>query len=80
MTDVVLSNKGAKLMTLCEKEGFQTLDGLLRHAANDSLCPAICVTEGCDYITEMEPDQDNGFCDACGGNTVTSALVLAGLI
>jgi tetratricopeptide (TPR) repeat protein len=32
------------------------------------------------YTTEMEPDQDQGFCEACGGNTVTSALVLAGLI
>jgi len=44
------------------------------------VCPAICMTDGCDYTTEMEPDQDQGFCEACGGNTVTSALVLAGLI
>jgi hypothetical protein len=29
---------------------------------------------------EMESDQDAGYCEACGGNTVTSALVLAGLI
>ena len=35
---------------------------------------------GCDYTTGMEPDQDEGYCEACGGNTVTSALVLAGLI
>ena len=34
----------------------------------------------CSYITEMEPDQDRGYCEACGGNTVVSALVLAGLI
>ena len=36
--------------------------------------------ESCDYTAEMEPDQDQGFCEVCGGNTVTSALVLAGLI
>ena len=80
MSTIVLSEKAVKLMTLCEMEGFRTLDQLLRHAGADSVCPAICMTEGCDYTTEMEPDQDRGYCEACGGNTVTSALVLAGLI
>jgi len=77
---IVLSSKGAKLMTLCEREGFKTLDQLLKYASGDSVCPAICMTEGCDYTTEMESDQDEGYCEACGGNTVTSALILAGLI
>ena len=80
MSTIVLSNKAAKLMKLCEMEGFRPLDQLLRQTAADSLCPAICMTEGCDHTTEMEPDQDRGYCEACGGNTVTSALVLAGLI
>lgn len=80
MSQMVLSTKGAKLMKLCEREGFKTLDQLLRHSAGDSVCPAICMTEGCDHTTEMEPDQDRGYCEACGGNTVVSALVLAGLI
>jgi hypothetical protein len=38
------------------------------------------MTEGCDYTTEMESDQDAGYCERCGGNTMVSALVLAGLI
>ena len=80
MSNIVLSNKGAKLMKLCDIEGFDSLDDLLQAAVTDSVCPAICMTEGCDYTTEMEPDQDQGFCEACGGNTVTSVLVLAGLI
>lgn len=80
MTEIVLSNKGEKLMKLCEAEGFQTFEQLMRHSSCDSVCPAICMTEGCDYTTEMEPDQDQGYCEACGGNTVVSALVLAGLI
>ena len=79
-TIVVLSRKAVKLMTLCDLEGFDCLDDLLQVAATDSVCPAICMTEGCDHTAEMEPDQDQGFCEACGGNTVTSALVLAGLI
>jgi hypothetical protein len=79
MSAFALSHKAAKLMTLCEIEGFNSLDDFLQAAATRSLCPAICMTEGCDYTTEMEPDQDQGFCETCGGNTVTSALVLAGL-
>jgi hypothetical protein len=77
---IALSTKAEKLLVLCELEGFHTLDDLLKAAVTDSVCPAICMTEGCTYTAEMEPDQDAGYCELCGGNTVTSALVLAGMI
>ncbi len=80
MQQIVLSTKATKLMKLCEAEGFCTFDGLLLARGSDSVCPAICMTEGCDHVAEMEPDQDQGFCEACGGNTIVSALVLAELI
>lgn len=80
MSSVTLSQKGAKLMKLCDQRGFEHLDDLLLAALLNSACPAICMTEGCDHMAEMEPDQNQGFCDACGGNTVVSALVLADLI
>ena len=80
MSTIVLSEKGAKLMRLCEIESFKKLDDLLALAAVDSVCPGICMTEGCDYTTETEPDQAEGYCELCGGNTVASVLVLAGLI
>jgi len=80
MSTIALSHKAAKLMKLCDIEGFRCLEDLLEASVTDSICPAICMTEGCDYSAEMEPDQDAGYCEACGGNTVTSALVLAGLI
>jgi hypothetical protein len=38
------------------------------------------MNEGCDYTTDMEPDQDRGWCDECGTNSMTSAMVLAGVI
>ena len=80
MSTLVLSSKGAKLMKLCETTGFRTFDQLLRQAAaTDSMCPAICMTEGCDHTTETGPHQDHGYCEVCGGNSVASALVLAGL-
>jgi hypothetical protein len=80
MSTIALSRKAAKLMKLCDAEGFKRVEDLLELSVTDSLCPAICMTEGCDYTTEMEGDQDEGYCEACGGNTVVSALVLAGLI
>ncbi|MGY3485408.1 hypothetical protein ACVW1C_003291 [Bradyrhizobium sp. USDA 4011] len=81
MSNIALSQKSLKLMKLCDLEGFQSLDDLLVAAAlKDGVCPAICMTEGCDHTADMEPDQDQGFCEACGGNTLVSVLVLAGLI
>ena len=80
VSTIALSNKATKLMVLCDLEGFKSLDDLLRAAVGDSVCPAICMTEGCNYTTEMEPDQTRGYCESCGGNTMASALVLAGLI
>ena len=77
---LVLTEKAKKLIRLCESEGFEDPNDLLLAVGCDSVCPAICMTEGCDYTTEMEPDQDEGYCEVCGGNTVVSALVLAGFI
>jgi len=77
---LVLTEKAKKLMRLCELEGYKSPHDLLEAVAGHSVCPAICMTEGCDHTAEMEPDQTEGYCDACGGNTVTSALVLAGFI
>ena len=69
-----------KLDQLVEYEGFASLDELLSAVVADSVSPAICLNEGCDYTTEMEPDQGAGYCEECGTNTVASALVLAGVI
>jgi hypothetical protein len=69
-----------KLQKLVESEGHESLDDLLYAAAFDCVVPAICVAPGCDYTTEMEPDQDCGYCEACGRQTMQSCLILAGLI
>ena len=80
MSDIVLTTKAEKLIKLCEAEGFASIDDLCESAVMDGLCPAICMTEGCDHIAEMEPYQHEGYCEACGSNTLCSALVLAGMI
>ena len=66
MSTIALSHKGAKLMTLCDREGFKSLNALLKASVTDSICPAICMTEGCDHTTEMESDQDAGYCEVYG--------------
>lgn len=72
--------KLAKLERLAEIEGFGTIDLLLDFAASDSVSPAICTNEACDFSAEYEPDQDRGWCEECDADTVASALILADLI
>lgn len=75
---LVLTEKAKKLIRLCEIEGYESVIDLIQAVALGSVCPAICMTEGCEYTAEMEPDQREGYCEACGGNTMVSGLVLAG--
>ena len=69
-----------KLRTLAESEGFASVDDMLAASVCDSVAPAICTANGCDYTVEMEPDQDRGWCEACGRNSVVAAPALAGII
>ena len=70
----------SKLNTLMDVEGFDNLEHLLEAALFDSVSPAICMNEGCDYTGEMEGDQTAGWCDVCDTNSMKSALVLAGVL
>ena len=74
------SARDAKLDALRDYEGFETLEAMYEAALFDSVCPGICVKRDCNGTIEVEPDQDRGWCPACGGNTVVSALRLAELI
>lgn len=66
-----------KLKDLAEANGT-TVDEMLEEAAYDSVAPGICTNPLCDYTSDVEPDQDCGWCENCGTNTVKSCLVLAG--
>jgi len=72
--------KRAKLAKLLEIEGYDTIEALFAEVLSDAVSPAICTQVGCDYTTEMEPDQDAGYCEVCGTQTVVAAPVLADLI
>lgn len=72
-----------KLLRLMEEEGYDDMMEFLEDCTYDKFpvgVPAICMDPDCDYTTEMEPDQDRGWCEVCEKNTVKSALVIAGII
>ena len=78
--DLSEATRQRKLEDLTRIEGYPSVDALLEAVATDSVCPAICVNELCSYTCEMEPDQDRGWCEECGTNTMQSALILARII
>lgn len=70
----------SKLETLAKSEGYTTVNQFLMARALDSVVPGICVRPDCDLTTEVEPDQDRGWCESCEANTVKSGCILAGII
>ena len=73
----VAEKRRTKLDQLAEIEGFDNPQQMIEASIVDSVCPAICLNDGCDYTVEMEPDQDRGWCELCDEDTVASALILA---
>jgi hypothetical protein len=69
-----------KLAKLLEIEGYDDITALAEAVIGDTVSPAICMNEGCDFTCEMEPDQDRGWCEECRANSMQAAPVLAGLI
>jgi len=69
----------SKLDDLAKIEG-QSIEELLTLATFDSVAKGICVNPSCNYTIDVEPDQQEGYCEECGTNTVKSCLVLAEMI
>ena len=72
-----------KLTTLLDAEGYAVEDKaclIEEIVMMDSDCPGICMTEGCDYTAYYEQDQTEGYCELCDKGTVTSLLVLVGIM
>lgn len=68
------------LRLVADEMGFAQVSDMLTTAAIDSLSPGICTS--CHAIVdEIEPDQDDGYCDECDDHgPVKSVLILANLI
>jgi hypothetical protein len=44
------------------------------------IVPGICMNPGCDFTANVKADQEEGYCEVEGTQTVESCLVIAGLI
>jgi hypothetical protein len=71
-----------KLALLTEYEGFDDPLALAEESmfGSGAGSPGICMNEGCDYTTNVEPDSRSGWCEECETNTVWSVeeLLLEG--
>jgi hypothetical protein len=74
------AERRAKLAKLMQIEGYESIEDLAQAILSDSVSPAICMNEDCNFTCEMEPDQGAGYCDECHTNSMQAALILAGLI
>jgi hypothetical protein len=75
-----MANIKEKLATLIESEGFENNMDFIEAFITDSVCPAICMNDDCEHTSNLEPDQDRGWCDECNTGSMQSGLLLMGLI
>tara|TARA_R100000008_G_scaffold39486_1_gene22595 strand:- start:59 stop:271 length:213 start_codon:yes stop_codon:yes gene_type:complete len=69
----------SKFNDLLEAEGISESE-FLESFAFDSIVPGICMSKGCNYTANYEPDQDRGWCEECEEASVKSGLVIMGWI
>ena len=72
--------KREKLELLANAEGYDDSLHMLEARGLDSVQPGICIEPDCDYMTEVEPDSNCGWCEDCEAGTVHSLSVLFGVI
>jgi hypothetical protein len=78
MKNEPVTNRG-KLAELASVYSL-SIPELLAQATFDSLVPGICMNAGCDFTADYEPDQSEGYCEECKTGSVTSALILGGIL
>tara|TARA_R110002012_G_scaffold79187_1_gene201722 strand:+ start:930 stop:1181 length:252 start_codon:yes stop_codon:yes gene_type:complete len=76
----VIERQAAKADLCAEHFGFPSAEECVEACIFDGVMPSICTNGACEYSTEYEPDQEHGFCEACGENTVVSIAVLQGVL
>ena len=73
-----MSKRIYNLADLAEDYGYEDVGLMMEEYLDKGICPAICIE--CGWTTDYEPDQDKGYCEQCGRNTVKSMFILAGVI
>lgn len=73
------NHRASKLDRLASTWG-QSVPSFVEEYALDNQVPGICMNPDCDFVSCIEPDQTEGWCEECETRSVRSGLVLAGLI
>jgi len=75
-----MSLRKEKLAKLLEIGGYADDLEFMQAAIMDAVCLAICMNPDCSYTEDLEPDQEEGWCEECSTNSMKSGLILAGVI
>lgn len=67
-----MSKDARKFETLIQIEGL-TFDEFMEQYSFESVVPAICMNDGCDYVAAMEPE---GWCPECRTQSLCSGTIL----
>ncbi|HEX4497251.1 MAG TPA: hypothetical protein VIE43_16380 [Thermoanaerobaculia bacterium] len=78
-TSAEANQEASKLDALARELGMSVMEFIDIYALDD-VSPGICMNPECDYTTDVEPDQREGWCEECDTTSVKSGVVLAGLI
>ncbi len=68
---------GNKLNEAAEVLGYHSTLDMLMEEEDNTMVPGICVSPRCRYVTAVDIEQDEGFCEDCGTDTVASIFVIA---
>ncbi len=66
------------LKQLVEDFGFENAEEMGFAALSDGTSPGIC--KECGYSTDVEPDNNAGWCEECQAQTVVSGMILMGVM
>ena len=70
----------SKLSALCSAEGFDDPLEMIEDYMDEGGIPGICMNKGCDATYNYEHDCREGWCSVCKTNSVTSVMMLMGII
>jgi len=76
----MMSEINKKIQALCEASGYDDPLAMLEEQSMDSVNDGICMMIGCDYTTQVEPDNNKGWCEVCEKPTVCSISMLMGVM
>lgn len=77
MRDLSHDQRHRKLRTLARADGYASVEEMLRACTHAAIVLAICTELGCSHTTRTDRDEESARCEACGRNTVASAIMLA---